>query len=222
MAKSQIKLLLEKDTLLLKGIFFSIFRKKPILRSKYSSIKPNHAQQGLSLVEIAIVILIIGTLMLLSLSLVRNASLFQTAKGEAKKLAEKLVFARNTAMLSNEVVFFEFDLDKESYTAYRLISGGQGSNTKKAFLQTTKLSNSNSLLAIASAMGSKRSEGIVKLYFFPSGLGEEVAIYLGPKDDEEIKATILYSRYGGKAKVYTEEIELNLEDPDWEELDVIE
>ena len=129
-------------------------------------------------------------------------------------------FVRNTAMKSNSITYFEIDLDKEKYRAYRLDRDKPGA-PEKDFLNSVQLPESHSILAIASATGSRSEEGIIRLRFLPSGIGEEVAIYMGPKG-ETPKATIIYSRYGGKAKVHAGEVEHRLEDPTWEELDILE
>ena len=157
----------------------------------------------------------------LSLSLVRHFALLSTTKSEAKKLANSLVFVRNTAMKSNTIIHFEFDLDKEIYRAYRLDRSSQELK-EKIFLKPVELPASHSLIAIASAMGNRSTEGKIKLRFLPSGLAEELVIYMGPDAENSIEATIIYSRYQGKALVHQGEVEHRLEDPTWEELDLLE
>lgn len=171
--------------------------------------------------ESAVVILILAILMGLSLSLVRHFAFLSTTKSEAKKLADSLVFVRNSAMKSNTLIYFEFDLDKELYRAYHLVASSQELK-EKIFLKPVHLSASHSLIAIGSALGNRSSEGIIKLRFLPSGLGDELVIYMGPSDRRSVEATIIYSRYQGKARVYKGEKEHRLEDPAWEELDILE
>ena len=164
--------------------------------------------------------MIISILMGLSLSLVRHFALLSTTKSEAKKLADSLVFARNTAMKSNTIIHFEFDLDKNSYRAYRLDRSSQELQ-EKTFLKPVQLSASHSLIALASAMGNRITEGKIKLRFLPSGLAEELVIYMGSDKEAKIEATIIYSRYQGKTWVHKGEVEHRLEDPNWEELDLL-
>ena len=178
-------------------------------------------RRGLSLIETAVVILVVAILMGLSLSLVRHFALLSTTKSEAKKLADSLVFIRNAAIKSNTIIYFEFDLDEESYRAYR-VEGSEEDLKEKILLKPVELSSSHSLIAISSATGSRNTEGKIKLSFLPSGLAEEVAIYMGPREERDTQATIIYNRYQGKASVHKGEKEHRLEDPTWEELDLID
>lgn len=178
-----------------------------------------YRQRGLSLIEMAVVIMVIAMLMSMSLSILSNfKSLMTTSEGAAKKLASALQLARKTAVKSGQTVYFEFDLDEESYRAYRL-NRNATETSAKVFLGPVKLSNSYSLQAVASVMGNRNTKDKIKVSFSPNGIGEEIAIYLG-EDGGEVEATVIYSRYSGKATVYTEEIEHDLSDPSWEELDI--
>ncbi len=179
-----------------------------------------NSSRGLSLIEMAVVLLVISILMGVSLSLVSNLALFSTSKGEANKIADSLVFARNASMKSNTILHFEFDLDKERYRAYTLDRTSEELK-EDVLLEQVKLPASHSLLAIRSAVGNEIKEGKVTLRFLPSGLAEEIVIYMGPKKGN-IEATIIYSRYKGKATVHKNRIEHQLEDDSWEETKLLD
>ncbi len=181
------------------------------------------------MVEMALVILVIGLLMGISLSLVQSLALLRTSKGEAKKLAASLMQAKNAAVKSKQAVYFEINLDEESYRAYRISQRLAASQEKeeekktqeKAFIKRTQLSEAHSILYVQPAVGDEITNGLLKLRFLPSGLGEEIAIYLGP-DSGSVEATVIYEKYTGKAFVYTGEKEHRLEQEGWEELDLTE
>ena len=48
----------------------------------------------------------------------------------------------------------------------------------------------------------------------PSGVAEELAIYLGD-DETNIYSTLLFSRYTGEARVLPGEQRLDLQKPEW-------
>ncbi len=177
-------------------------------------------RRGLTLVEMAIVILVIGLLMAISLSMVRNFLFLGDVENAAKKFSKRLVFVRNAAIKSNQIIYFEIDLDKESYRAYRLDQDNP-EGQEQVLLTKTTLPESHSIHTVSSPTGNRMSEGKVVIPFLPSGLADGMAIYFGPKN-ETIEATVIYHRYSGKATIHTKEADFNLEDSTWEELDLSE
>ncbi len=165
--------------------------------------------------ELAIAILIIAILITVSLSFFRGFYVFAKGGNGTRQLAAALHLARNIAIKSNEVVYFTIDLDKESYHAYRLDRSGEQAKAQ-AVVKKNNLPSHLSLVRITSAAGGSLEKGKVVLHLLPSGVGEDMAIYLGD-NSEEIEATVVFNRYTGKATIHEGEMLHNLESPQWEE-----
>ena len=183
-------------------------------------------RKGFTLVELAVVIIVIGILMSIAFSILSSSALFKSSKSEAKKLAAALMLARNAAVKSNTVIYFELNLDEEKYRAYRLQrseddENGNSKMEEKDLIESVDLAASHSILGISTAFGGHIEEGLVKLRFLPSGLGEEAAIYLGPQS-QTAEATVIYKRYEGKATVHPKEVKHELEKPDWQESELVQ
>ncbi len=170
---------------------------------------------GFSLFELVIVIAIIGLMTAIFAGIISSSGLLKGSEDEGTSLKAALDFARTTAITSNQIVYFEFDLDKESYTAYRKERGQDGSIKNRTFIKKRTLSSSNSLVAIAVGGGARVTEGKLTIHFMPEGTAEELAVYLGPTS--EIRATVLFSRYGVNSEVKKGEVERNLRDETWKE-----
>lgn len=171
-------------------------------------------RRGLTLVEMSIVIVVtMITLMVLG-SIASNFAFLKSSKDEAEILRDSLVFCRSSAIKSNQTAYVEFDLDEESYRAFRYVRT-EGELEEKEFLKKRTLSGFNSIVAVSVATGSRITSGKVRVPFSPEGVAEEMAVYLGEEGD--IKATVIYSRYGQEAVFHKGEVEHNLENPGWKE-----
>ena len=172
--------------------------------------------RGLTMVEIAVVILVIGVVMGLLINMIGQIAALQSTEDEAKSLKTSLIFCRRAAIKSNQAVFMEFNFQDNYYRAYRLERvPGKPKPMERILLKKKELSSGNSLVAISFPSGSRVQEGKIKVQFSPEGIAEEMAIYLGPKP--EIKNTVLYSRYGLKVEVKEGEVEHSLFDESWKE-----
>ncbi|MCR9144559.1 MAG: hypothetical protein NXI24_20135 [bacterium] len=164
---------------------------------------------GLTLVEQVIVILVLGILLAIFMPLLSEFTFLQSSEDQAGNLARHLSAARNTAIKANRLVYFEFDLDEDIYSAYTYAR--ESSELKKEpLIEET----SARLVGVAAANGTKITEGKITLKMQPSGVAEEMAIYLGSSEDE-IYATMLFSRYTGEARVEPEEVLVDLKRPEW-------
>ncbi len=188
---------------------------------KFSCIKyKSKVRNGMSLVEMALVILIVGILMSLVLTMVRYAVSFRDAESEAKKLASILEFSKNAAMTSNETIQLEIDMKNQKYKGYRATRASEGRGAKE-IIPEVKLGESYSIMGIRISQGSLQKEGTFSLRFSPTGLSDEVSIYFGPKHGR-IEWTVYLSRYSGSALIEKGEMIHNLEDPNWEERSLLQ
>ena len=170
------------------------------------------SRRGLTLIEMAIVIIVIGILIGMIGSMISSIAFLQTTKDEAELLKEALVFCRRAAIKSNSTVYVELNIDENKYMAFRY-KRTEGTLEKDVFLKDHALSDSNGIVAVALASGTKLESGTVEIPFSPDGIAEEIAVYMGPKPT--INNTVLYSRYGTSARVVKGEEEQNLTDDNW-------
>ncbi len=171
-------------------------------------------RRGLTLVEMSIVIVVIMITLLMLGSIASNFTFLKTSTDEAEILRDSLVFCRSSAIKSNQTSYLEIDLDQESYRAYRFMRT-DGKLVEKDFLSKRTLSGFNSLASVAVATGKRITSGKITVPFSPEGVAEELAIYIG--DEGNIKATVIFSRYGQEALVKKGEFEHNLENTGWKE-----
>jgi len=173
-------------------------------------------RQGLTLVEMAIVILVLGILIGVMMSAMGSMSVLKTTEEESAILKDVLISCRDGAIFSNQTVYLEFDLDKRTYEAYRFArKEGEDEPERDVYINKRELSASNSIIAIIMGAGTRITSGQVTLAFAPEGMAEELVVYMGP--GPEIRNTVIYSKYGGTARVEVGEKEHQLEDPDWSE-----
>ncbi len=168
----------------------------------------------MTLVEIAIVILVIAILMGVVGSMISSIAFLKTSKDEATLLKDSLIFSKRAAIKSNQVVYFEINLDEDYYRAYRM-DRSEGEVKEVDMLTKHSPGGFNSLVAVSPPAGARITSGKLTIPFTPEGLAADMAIYIGPKP--EIRATVLYSRYGNEVKVVNGEAEHNLEMPGWKE-----
>lgn len=172
----------------------------------------NNARKGVTLVEIAVVLMVIALLFTIVASMLSNIALLQSADDEAVLIKKVLLFSRKSAVRSNRKVHVEFNLDDEKYRAYRM-DRSQDKPKEDVIVKSRSLSSSNGIMAIASADGKRITEGTITLNISPLGTGEETAIYLG--NGTEIKATVIFHKFDEGVDVFYREEVMNLEVPEW-------
>ncbi len=179
-------------------------------------------RKGLTIVEMATVILVISVIMGILISIISSLSILNTSEGEAEKLAQALSFARRAAVGSNQPVYFEIDIDSNSYEAYRIDrspsdqapADGEESEVKKNYiLNPYKLGTFQSIVKLQLGTGSVREEGKVLVPFSP--YAEDFAVFIGSGGD--VAKTVHYRKYLGKAAVMNGEQPVTLEKPSWRE-----
>ena len=169
-------------------------------------------RRGLTIIEMAIVIITMGILIGMVGSMISSIAFLQTTKDEAELLKEALVFCRRAAIKSNTTVYVEFNIEENKYSAFRY-KRTEGRLEKDVFLKERALSDSNGIVGISLASGTKLSTGTIEIPFSPDGIAEEMAIYMGPRP--VVRNTVLYSRYGTNASVVAGEQEQNITDENW-------
>ena len=177
-------------------------------------IKTNRFRSGLTLIETAVVIIVIGVLISILATIANNFAALRTVENETDSLKSTLSFCRTAAIKSNQVVYLSFDFDEKSYHAYRYLRTEEALE-KKIILSKRFLSTSNSIVGISFAGGKRVEKGTVDVPFSPDGVAEELAVYFGT--DIEIKSTLIYSRYGNDIRVYEGVFENSLEDENWQD-----
>ncbi len=160
------------------------------------------------------VILILAILTGIFISLIDNLAFLKSSRDEAEILRDTLIFSRQAAVKSDQTIYVEFDLDEEEYRSYRMDRSGEKAEEESVVKKRT-LSSSNSLVAVATSDGHRIKEGRVTLVISPYGEGEELVFYLGT--EMEVKASVVFEKYGGSVRIYPGEIEHNLENPAWRE-----
>ncbi len=171
------------------------------------------SRRGLTILELSIVVLLVSMVLFTLVSITSRFSRFKSTEDEGTILRDSLVFARSTAITSNEPIFFEFNLDEETYRAYRKESK-DGEIAEKDVIKQRNLSAGNSLIGMQVGSSNRETRGKIVIRLFPEGSSDELAVFMG--SDPEIKATVLFSRYG-KGEVAEGEKTSALEDPSFRE-----
>jgi len=177
--------------------------------------KSARLRRGLTLTEMAVTLSVLGFLIMLLTSIINDIPYLKSTQGEAELLKSVMNACRSAALKSNQVVILEFDLDENTYRAFRYMRA-EGKLVEKNFVKKRTLSRSNSLAGIRVSGGEKRTEGKVRLEYRPEGGAEEIAVYLGP-GSEQIQKTVLQSRYGIDVSILEGVAASGYEDNEWKE-----
>ena len=169
---------------------------------------------GLTLIEMSVVLFVLTILTYLFSSFLSNLSIFKSTEDEAQLLKKSIQFCTQTAILSNEVIYLELNLDEESYRAYRMERSGDGVKEEE-IIHTRSLSGFHSIVAVTVSGGGRVNEKKITIPFAPDGVTQEVAVYMGP--DPVVNYTILIRKYGTRVDIEEGEASTNLGNPEWEE-----
>lgn len=157
-------------------------------------MKKQSIRKGLSLIEQVVVVMIVGLLMSMTLSSLSNI-IFPTSEDDADKLKASLIYSYQTALIKNQTVIVEIDLEKNQYKAYRLERSDEGIEKKELL----NVNMSSEVVHITDIRGIKYEEGIIKIPFTYSGVSEDFNIHLG--NNGTIRKTVQLYRYNGKVKI---------------------
>jgi prepilin-type N-terminal cleavage/methylation domain-containing protein len=171
-------------------------------------------RRGFTLVELVIVLVIISALTVLLAGLLKDIPLLRNSEDEAEMLLKAYVFSKKAAIKSNQTVYFEFDLDEQNWSAFRIDRSGK-EPVKNYLLDKHTLSSSSIIVYLRSRGSEKQERGKLTLSLLPGGEGEELAVALG--DGLIVKKTVHLPRYGYDVKIVDGEIEIILDNPAWKE-----
>jgi general secretion pathway protein H len=150
-------------------------------------------RRGLTLIEIVVVVSILGIILTISISSLKNF-IRPSAVDVADKLKATLIYCHNTAIIHNQAVILQLDIENNKYIAHRIVRSETGISEKKII--EINLSSSGRLIDVVDLRGIKYDTGIVKIPFTYNGVSEDFSIHLG--DEVKIKKSVLNYRYNGK------------------------
>ncbi|WP_425268671.1 type II secretion system protein [Leptospira brenneri] len=169
--------------------------KKPGLKTK------RRLRDGLTLIEIAVVISILGLIMVIVGGTLRNL-IIPSTEDIAVKLQESFKFGYNKAQLTNQAVLFQYDFEKREYEFF-LLKREEGGLEEEAILKKVTLPFYSKIVSVRDLGGKPKTEGKIRIVFTPQGTTTDLLLYVG--SDTEIKRTIQIYRYGGKVKIHKTE-----------------
>ena len=153
-------------------------------------------RRGLTLVEIAVVVSIMGVLLSVSITSI-SSFIRPSATDVSEKLKAAIIYCHKSAIIHNQAVILQLDIDNNQYFAHRIVRSETGISEKK--IMEVKLSSSGKLIDIVDIRGIKYDTGVVKIPFTYNGVSEDFSIHLG--DEYRIKKSVLNYRYNGKVIV---------------------
>lgn len=175
---------------------------------------------GMSLVEMAVIMIVMGIITAIMLPLMSNMFLSMSEKKKAKQLAVVLGQARNMAIGHNSELIFEFDLKADAslddtYEGF-LIDRSSGSLKREPKIRQTAIE----LIGVRSSNGAMIDKGKVAIRFLPSGVAEQTTMIVGDNPSRP-EAIVVLDRYLGTARVFEKESEVfdyqnkTLKDDQW-------
>lgn len=153
-------------------------------------------RRGLTLVEIAVVVMIIGSLLAFSITSI-SGFLRPGVADVSEKLKAALIYSQKAAIIHNQAVVFHIDIDNNRYYANRIIRNESGISEKK--ILDVSLKTSGRIIDVVDIRGVKFDSGLVKIPFTYTGVSEDYSIHLG--NEYTIKKTVLNYRYNGKVVI---------------------
>jgi len=153
-------------------------------------------KRGLTLVEIAVVVMIIGSLLAFSITSV-SSFLRPGVADVSEKLKAALIYSQKAAIIHNQAVVFYVDIDNNRYYASRIIRNESGISEKKII--DVSLKSSGRIIDLVDLRGVKFDSGVVKIPFTYTGVSEDYSIHLG--NEYTIKKTVINYRYNGKVVI---------------------
>lgn len=154
------------------------------------------SRRGLTLIEIAVVVMIMGTLLAFSITSI-SSFLKPGVSDVSEKLKAALVYCQKSAIIHNQAVIFQIDIDNNRYSAVRIVRNDSGVSEKK--ILDVSLKNSGRIIDVVDIRGVKIDSGIVKIPFTYTGVSEDYSIHVG--NEYTVLKTVLNYRYNGKVVI---------------------
>jgi general secretion pathway protein H len=169
----------------------------PKFAAPFALRKLGGVRQGITLIEIIVVVSIIGVLMGVVASSLSNF-LGPGQKEATSEITRKLNEAYSKALIQHTTIIFELDLDKQSIRLLKLERDESGLEEKplgKAFI----IPSSAKIFAGVDLSGQKISEGKIRIPFLFDGTSSDYTFLIGKEGD--VRRSIQLYRYGGKVRI---------------------
>jgi general secretion pathway protein H len=166
-------------------------------------LKLRKARSGLTLIEIVVVVMVLGFMIGMTLSSIKNI-LIPSTEDMAEKLSNALKFAYKTSRIDHSTVFLELDLEEEQYRLVKLVRTDKGL-IEKEFIKPKKMPFLSEIIYVQDLRGTKTENGKIRIPFDHSGISENFFIYLGRGGN--VVNTIQVFKYAGKVKVHKGEFQ---------------
>ena len=155
--------------------------------------------QGFTLVELAVVLLILAVVLGLVLPEASSFLFRSDLKASSRRLAGAVSYARSQAMLEGRLWELTLDLDADSFWAAAVDADKEGLSSELEKVKKRKLAGEVRFLDVKKLPDETKSAGRVALNFHPKGLVEPAVIHLaGP--GKQIQ-TIFVKAFNGRLVV---------------------
>ena len=154
-------------------------------------------RNGFTLIELALVIFIIGFLLSVVFSSLKNL-IAPDVYSESELLTAVLKNYYKQAQLQNINILLELNLDKNTYSAKKKYFDEENGFQYKEILQKD-LPATIQIISIINVDGILQDSGIVKIPFTYNAISADYIIHIGK--DDNIENSIIIYRYGGKVEI---------------------
>ena len=171
---------------------------------------------GFTFLELAVVVVIMGIVMAITLPRFTGTFSRATLGGAARGLAGTMVYIRDAAARHGRSYFLDIDLENNKYSVTYIDEEADWSEIayqesefpdeemysqfSDSVVSETVLQKKVSFLEIMLADGTEVSEGVVRIEFRPDGTADEVVIHL--TNPKEKVYSVYLEHYNGQPTVY--------------------
>ncbi len=164
---------------------------------------------GFTLLELSLVILVIGMVLALVLPNLKIPKSKLDRQRDIENISQTIKYLYNLAQVKNEEILLLFDLDKNELKAISLL---EGEDKEENILSTRRISSYLKVQDIINSEGNKITEGITPLIFHPSGFVGPVTIHF--IDEKEKSYTLFVNPLTGQSHIelgYLQEYETKIQ-----------
>ena len=160
-------------------------------------------RKGFTLIELTIVVFLVGFLLSIVFSSVRNLFSSQVTP-EVEVFTSSLKHYFKQAQLKNSNIIFELDIDNQNYTVKQnYFDEEEGLKEEEIFKK--ELSSNVEFISVIDVNGIVYDSGIIKIPFTYDGVGADYIIHIG--QDREVENSIILYRYGGRVSIKSGKVE---------------
>lgn len=157
------------------------------------------SSEGFTLIEVAIVVVIMGIFFSLSLPRLMGVLEEEELKGAARSLGAYIQYIYDQSVLQKEEIFLHISLDKDEYWA-EVVKGGESSSLG----EKKRLPQGITFEDVISPLRGKIREGEISFLFSPLGMSERGIVHL---EDERGKVFSLLLYLTGEFAIYNRYVE---------------